>query len=170
VYFFLPFCIPLWDIRRLLRTKSSQTMFYKPAIKLVKQRRTSGGVIGLIKNEYEGDQVWPWTISFSFFLFLNFFIIYFVLYKTLIHRDVVYTCAYTPSEKVPYYTALDTDDGTSLTTVRYRLGVDFPLVTRRLSAPRLYTTALPSFSLILHNPHSTPRWQEWERCVSLARS
>ena len=71
--------------------------------------------------------------------------------------DVVYTCAYTLSENVPYYTALDTDDGTSLTTVRYRLGIDFPSVTRRLSAPRLYTTALPSFSLILHNPHSTPR-------------
>ena len=87
---------------------SSHTVFCKPAVKLTKQGRKSGGVLCLIKHE-----LFPYVREIKcdrghFLCFL--------LDKRLFgfNSDVVYMCAYVPPENSPYYTAFDIDDGISL--------------------------------------------------------
>ena len=87
---------------------SSHTVFCKPAVKLTKQGRKSGGVLCLIKNELV-PYVREIKCDRGHFLC-------FLLDKRLFgfNSDVVYMCAYVPPEHSPYYTAFDIDDGISL--------------------------------------------------------
>ena len=87
---------------------SSHTVFCKPAVKLTKQGRKSGGVLRLIKNELV-PYVREITCDRGHFLC-------FLLGKMLFgfDSDVVYICAYVPPEKSPYYTTFEIDDGISL--------------------------------------------------------
>ena len=87
---------------------SSHTVFCKPAVKLTKQGRKSGGVLCLIKNELV-----PYVKEIKCD---RGHVLCFLLDKKLFgfNRDVVYMCAYVPPENSPYYSAFDIDDGISL--------------------------------------------------------
>ena len=87
---------------------SSHTVFCKPAVKLTKQGRKSGGVLCLIKNELV-----PYVREIKRG---RGHVLCFLLDKKRFgfNRDVVYMCAYVPPENSPYYSAFDIDDGISL--------------------------------------------------------
>ena len=87
---------------------TSHTVFCKPAVKLTKQGRKSGGVLCLIKNE-----LIPYVKEIKCD---RGHVLCLLLDKKLFgfNRDVVYMCAYVPPENSPYYSAFDIDDGISL--------------------------------------------------------
>ena len=80
----------------------------KPAIKLTKRGRRSGGVICLIKNEHV-----PYIKHIEIHNQCNFCIC--VIDKLLFgtEKDVLYVCAYVPPEGSPFYKHFDFDNGIS---------------------------------------------------------
>ena len=87
---------------------SKHTAFCKPAVKLSKQGRSSGGLLCLIKTELL-PYVKEVTVKHANFLC-------FVLDKRLfgVDKDVLYLCSYIPPENSPYYLSTDFDTGIDL--------------------------------------------------------
>ena len=82
--------------------------FCKPAVKLSKQGRASGGIVCLIKNVYA---------SFVRVLDVNYSNVIVVLVdKTLFGspKDILYVCAYVPPEGSPFYAFFDLDNGVDM--------------------------------------------------------
>ena len=84
---------------------SDYVVYCKPAIKLTRQGRRSGGVLCLVKKDL-APFVKELTCDRGNFLC-------FLLNKKLfgLDRDVLYICAYVPPENSSYYTACDIENG-----------------------------------------------------------
>jgi hypothetical protein len=87
---------------------SGYKIFYKPAVKLSKQGRRSGGVMCMIKNTFL-----PFVKSIDV-QYTNFcvFLVDKLLFGT--PKDVLYVCVYLPPEGSPFYAFFDVDKGVSL--------------------------------------------------------
>lgn len=81
------------------------TVFSEPAVKLSKQGRRSGGLLCLIKKEFE-QYVKKIDVNYSNILLFR-------IDKTLfgLQKDILYVCVYVQPEGSPFYTYFDIDNG-----------------------------------------------------------
>jgi hypothetical protein len=79
------------------------SVFSSPAVKLSREGRPSGGVVCLFKKEI-AKYVTKVEVSVGHFLM-------FIIDKKLLQlsKDILFTCAYIPPERSPYYTYLDVE-------------------------------------------------------------
>ena len=87
---------------------SDFTSFCKPAIKLSKHGRMSGGLVCLIRNEY-ASHVRFIDVHYSNFMV---FLIDKSVFRTL--KDILYVCVYIPPEGSPFYSTFDISNGIDL--------------------------------------------------------
>ena len=87
---------------------SDYVVYCKPAVKLTRQGRRSGGVMCLVRKELATHIRELNCDSGNFLCFL--------LNKNMLQldRDVVYMCAYVPPENSSYYTVFDIENGISV--------------------------------------------------------
>ena len=141
---------------------SNYTVYCKPATKLSKQGRRSGGVICLVKNEFAPSVREVSTENDNFLCLL--------LDKRLFgfDKDVLYVCAYVPPEHSPFYTANGLSNGIELfenclTELLLREQDVYVLVCGDLNSrtgsvvPDVYTDGMVNNNAFLHNDDNIHR-------------